>query len=120
MPTTSVTEVTLFTSADGGTYTVFGRVFDKNGASTDYQTTVTVRKLGSISGTLFEAFAVKDGVDGSSVEGIADVPYDIPNLNVVLHTVGLPVPPKRFSSVWKRTLPAGTARSMVAMKRMNS
>jgi isoquinoline 1-oxidoreductase beta subunit len=33
-------------------------------------------------GTSFEAFQVKNGVDGVAVEGAADLPYDIPNLLV--------------------------------------
>ncbi|MDP3212232.1 xanthine dehydrogenase family protein molybdopterin-binding subunit [Methylotenera sp.] len=46
-------------------------------------------------GTPFEAFMIKDGVDATSVEGIADSPYlkQIPNYHVSLHTVktGIPV-----------------------------
>ena len=34
-----------FTFADSGTYTVFGRVFDKDGGFRDYQTTVTVTNV---------------------------------------------------------------------------
>lgn len=52
-----------------------------------------------LGGTPFEAFAVKDGVDGTSVEGIPDTHYDIPNLAVVLHTTKLPVPPLWWRSV---------------------
>ncbi len=46
-----------------------------------------------LTGTLFEAFLVKDGVDGSSVEGASNLPYAIPNLTVELHTpkIGVPV-----------------------------
>jgi isoquinoline 1-oxidoreductase beta subunit len=33
-------------------------------------------------GTAFESFMIKDGVDGTAVEGAADLPYDIPNLFV--------------------------------------
>jgi isoquinoline 1-oxidoreductase beta subunit len=35
-----------------------------------------------MAGTPFEAFAIKDGVDGIAVEGAADLPYQIPNLLV--------------------------------------
>ena len=52
-----------------------------------------------LSGTPFEAFAVKEGVDGTSVEGVPDTKYDIPNLAVTLRTVGLPVPPLWWRSV---------------------
>jgi isoquinoline 1-oxidoreductase beta subunit len=45
-----------------------------------------------LRGTPFEGF-IKDGVDGSSVEGAANLPYAIANLLVDLHTtdVGVPV-----------------------------
>jgi len=50
-----------------------------------------------IAGTPFEQALVKNGVDGTSVEGAANLPYDIPNLTVELHTtqVGVPVHPWR-------------------------
>lgn len=47
-----------------------------------------------MKGTAFEAFLVKDGIDGVSVEGAASLPYAIPNLKVELHTpsdIGVPV-----------------------------
>ncbi|MBA3255862.1 MAG: xanthine dehydrogenase family protein molybdopterin-binding subunit [Pyrinomonadaceae bacterium] len=45
-----------------------------------------------MAGTPFEAF-IKDGIDGASVEGAADLLYGIPNLQVDLHTpkIGVPV-----------------------------
>ncbi len=45
------------------------------------------------TGTPFEPFLVKDGVDSSSVEGAASLPYAIPNLGVDLHSpqVGVPI-----------------------------
>jgi isoquinoline 1-oxidoreductase beta subunit len=42
---------------------------------------------------------VKDGVDGSSVEGAADMPYDIPNVLVVLHSPKIGVPVQWWRSV---------------------
>jgi isoquinoline 1-oxidoreductase beta subunit len=39
-----------------------------------------------IKGTSFESFAIKDGIDGLSVEGLADMAYDVPNLRVELST----------------------------------
>lgn len=46
-----------------------------------------------LTGTPLEAMLVKDGIDGTSVEGGATLPYDIPNLIVDLHSpqVGVPV-----------------------------
>src|SRR5207237_840820 len=39
-----------------------------------------------LTGTAFEPMMVKDGIDGTSVEGAANLPYAIPNLAVELHT----------------------------------
>jgi isoquinoline 1-oxidoreductase beta subunit len=46
-----------------------------------------------MQGTPFAQFIIKDGIDGSSVEGAADLIYGIPNLQVDLHTpkIGVPV-----------------------------
>jgi isoquinoline 1-oxidoreductase beta subunit len=46
-----------------------------------------------LAGTPFEAMLVKDGIDGTSVEGARDLPYAIPSLQVELHSprVGIPV-----------------------------
>jgi isoquinoline 1-oxidoreductase beta subunit len=52
-----------------------------------------------MAGTPFAAFAVKNGIDGTSVEGAEDVPYAVPNLRVDLHTVKTPVPVLWWRSV---------------------
>ncbi len=46
-----------------------------------------------LAGTPFAASMIKDGIDATSVEGARNLPYDIPNLTVELHTsqVGVPV-----------------------------
>jgi len=46
-----------------------------------------------LAGTMFEGMMVKDGVDGTSVEGASNLPYQIPNMLVDLHTpkIGVPV-----------------------------
>jgi isoquinoline 1-oxidoreductase beta subunit len=46
-----------------------------------------------LTGTLFEAMLVKEGIDVTSIEGAATLPYAIPNLMVDLHSpkVGVPV-----------------------------
>ncbi|NIR61650.1 MAG: xanthine dehydrogenase family protein molybdopterin-binding subunit, partial [Gammaproteobacteria bacterium] len=46
-----------------------------------------------MTGTLMEANAVKEGVDNTSVEGAANMPYAVPNVGVDLHSpkVGVPV-----------------------------
>jgi len=42
-----------------------------------------------LGGTPFEAMMVKEGIDATSVEGVVDTPYELPNLSVSLHS---PVP----------------------------
>ena len=51
-------------------------------------------------GSPFEAFMIKDGVDGLSVEGASNLPYAIPNLQVELTTpADIPVPVLWWRSV---------------------
>jgi isoquinoline 1-oxidoreductase subunit beta len=45
-----------------------------------------------MAGTSFAQTMVKDGIDGTSVEGAANLPYAIPNLAVELTTTESPVP----------------------------
>jgi isoquinoline 1-oxidoreductase beta subunit len=52
-----------------------------------------------LTGTAFESFAVKDGIDGTSVEGAANLPYAIPNLAVELLTPKIGVPVQWWRSV---------------------
>jgi isoquinoline 1-oxidoreductase beta subunit len=52
-----------------------------------------------MTGTMFESFAVKDGIDSSSVEGSAELPYAIPNLRVELHSPKMGVPVHFWRSV---------------------
>lgn len=52
-----------------------------------------------IAGTPFEAFLVKDGIDQTSVEGAATLPYAIPNLSVELHTTKSPI-----TTLWWRSV----------------
>jgi isoquinoline 1-oxidoreductase beta subunit len=51
------------------------------------------------AGTPFEAFMVKDGIDATSVEGAANLPYTIPNLQVDLHSPRHEVPVLWWRSV---------------------
>ncbi|BAN48923.1 xanthine dehydrogenase family protein molybdopterin-binding subunit [Metapseudomonas resinovorans] len=47
-----------------------------------------------LKGTAFEAAMVKEGVDHTSVEGVSNLSYQVPNLQVELHTpddIGVPV-----------------------------
>ena len=51
------------------------------------------------AGTPFESGMVKDGIDDASVEGAADTPYAIPNLQVELHSPKNAVPVLWWRSV---------------------
>ncbi len=64
-----------------------------------------------LSGTPFEAFLVKDGIDATSVEGVVDTPYDIPNMRTSLHSPkpGVPV-------LWWRSV--GHTHTAFAMESM--
>jgi isoquinoline 1-oxidoreductase beta subunit len=52
-----------------------------------------------ITGTSFEPYMVKDGVDDTSVEGVRDTPYDIANMSVSLHSTKSAIP-----SLWWRSV----------------
>jgi isoquinoline 1-oxidoreductase beta subunit len=52
-----------------------------------------------IAGTPFEAFIIKDGVDGTAVEGAADLPYQVPHLLVDWHQAPGGVPTLWWRSV---------------------
>lgn len=51
------------------------------------------------AGTPFEPFMTKDGIDGLSVEGAANLPYSIPNMEVGLHSPKNQVPVQWWRSV---------------------
>jgi isoquinoline 1-oxidoreductase beta subunit len=52
-----------------------------------------------LTGTPFEKFMIKDGIDATSVEGASTLPYAIPNLRVELHSPKLGVPVLWWRSV---------------------
>jgi isoquinoline 1-oxidoreductase beta subunit len=52
-----------------------------------------------VAGTPFENFLTKDGIDVTSVEGAATMPYAIPNLEVGLHSPKNAVPVQWWRSV---------------------
>jgi len=52
-----------------------------------------------LAGTAFESMLVKDGIDATSVEGAATLPYAIPNLAVSLHSPKIGVPVQWWRSV---------------------
>ena len=50
-------------------------------------------------GTGFEKFMIKNGVDSTSVEGLSDLSYAVPNLRVTYHEAPKPVPVLWWRSV---------------------
>lgn len=52
-----------------------------------------------LGGTAFEEALVKEGIDATSVEGAANLPYQIPNLAVELHSPKTGVPVQWWRSV---------------------
>ncbi len=70
---------------------------DASGAITAWTHTIVGQSI--IEGTPFASFLIKDGIDGTSVEGAEDLPYAIPNLQVDLHTTAVPVPTLWWRSV---------------------
>ncbi|HEX5136951.1 MAG TPA: xanthine dehydrogenase family protein molybdopterin-binding subunit [Planctomycetota bacterium] len=52
-----------------------------------------------IAGTPFEGFIIKNGIDGTAVEGADDLPYGIPNLRVEWHQAPGGVPTLWWRSV---------------------
>ena len=69
---------------------------DENGDPIAWTHTIVGQSI--MQGTPFEAF-VKDGIDGTSVEGAADLLYGIPNLQVDLHSPRIGVPVQWWRSV---------------------
>ena len=52
-----------------------------------------------LTGSPFEAFAVKNGIDFSSVEGVVDLPYKVGAVQVELHTTNPGIPVQWWRSV---------------------
>ncbi|ANG62020.1 twin-arginine translocation pathway signal protein [Marinobacterium aestuarii] len=70
---------------------------DASGNPVAWEQRIVGQSIGT--GTAFEAFIVKDGIDSTSVEGASNLPYQIPNLQVELHSVDNPVPVQWWRSV---------------------
>ncbi len=64
---------------------------DANGKITAWQHRIVGQSI--VAGTALEGFLVKNGIDGTSVEGARNLPYAIPNIVVDLHSPksGVPV-----------------------------
>jgi len=70
---------------------------DKVGKIVSWSHTIVGQSI--ITGTPFEGAFVRDGVDEASVEGAKDIPYDIQNILVDLHTPRIDVPVLWWRSV---------------------
>jgi isoquinoline 1-oxidoreductase beta subunit len=70
---------------------------DAGGNIVAWQHTIVGQSI--LAGTAFESMMVKDGVDATSVEGAANLPYAIPNLAVSLHSPKIGVPVQWWRSV---------------------
>jgi isoquinoline 1-oxidoreductase beta subunit len=64
---------------------------DEQGGPVAWKHTIVGQSI--LAGTPFEKMMVKDGIDGTSIEGAADLPYAVPNVLVDLHSpkTGVPV-----------------------------
>ena len=63
---------------------------DKNGQLVGWQHRIVGQSI--MAGTAFAAVMVKDGIDGTSIEGAANLPYAVPNMSVELNTTETGVP----------------------------
>jgi len=70
---------------------------DENGKPTAWRHTIVGQSI--IAGTAFEKMLLKDGVDETSVEGAKDMPYDVPNILVDLHSPKYPITVQWWRSV---------------------
>ena len=72
-------------------------ILDDNGLPKAWRNRIVGQSIAA--GTAFEEVMVKNGVDGTSVEGAANLPYAIPNLKVELQSTNLPIPIQWWRSV---------------------
>ncbi len=70
---------------------------DKDGEPVAWRHTIVGQSI--IAGSPFEKALSKNGIDETSVEGAADIPYAIPNILVDLHSPKLPVTVQWWRSV---------------------
>ena len=78
-------------------YDHFAAGLDANGNPVAWTHTIVGQSI--MTGTMFESFGVKNGIDAASVEGAADILYGIPNLQVDLHSPKNEVPVQWWRSV---------------------
>ncbi|WP_374381633.1 molybdopterin cofactor-binding domain-containing protein [Dongia sp.] len=69
----------------------------KDGRISGWQHTIVAKSI--LVGTAFESMMVKDGVDATTVEGVAETPYQIENFAVDVHNAKSEVPVLWWRSV---------------------
>jgi isoquinoline 1-oxidoreductase beta subunit len=72
-------------------------VLDEQGMPQAWQHSIVGQSI--FATTQFTKALIKDGIDPSSVEGVSDMPYAVPNLRVELHTTESIVPIQWWRSV---------------------
>jgi isoquinoline 1-oxidoreductase beta subunit len=70
---------------------------DKDGAIIAWDHHIVAQQI--MEGTFLERFAVRNGIDSTTAEGVTDMPYAIPNVAVSIHPVRTPVPVLWWRSV---------------------
>jgi len=70
---------------------------DANGTIAGWQHTVVSKSI--FLGTPLAPMGIKNGVDNSMIEGVADTPYEIANFAIDVHTVETPITVLWFRSV---------------------
>ena len=78
-------------------YHTLKAALDAKGNLTAWQHRIVGQSI--LAGTMFESALVKDGIDGTSVEGAANLPYGIPHMLVDLHSPAMGVPVQWWRSV---------------------
>ncbi len=71
--------------------------FDENGNLLAWHHRVAAKSI--MKGTSFEPFAIKDGVDSTTVEGIGEPPYNLPSFQAEVHNAETAVPVLWWRSV---------------------
>jgi isoquinoline 1-oxidoreductase beta subunit len=70
---------------------------DEKGTPAGWQHTIVGQSI--IKGTAFEKLMMKDGVDATMIEGVADTPYRLPNMQLSVHHPEVNVPVLWWRSV---------------------
>jgi isoquinoline 1-oxidoreductase beta subunit len=78
-------------------YHVLRAGLDASGNTVTWQHRIVGQSI--LTGSPFESMLVKDGIDATSVEGAANLPYAIPNVLVDLHSPKIGVPVQWWRSV---------------------